>query len=84
MTLQIDLSPELEARLRERAAAAGKDAVIFAREALEEKLSRPETFDEILAPLRKEVKESGMSDDEINAFLQDAIDESRRERKKKA
>lgn len=36
MTLQIDLPPELEARLREEAAAAGKDVATFAREAIEE------------------------------------------------
>jgi hypothetical protein len=36
MTLQIDLRPETEARLREQAAAAGKDVTAFAREALEE------------------------------------------------
>lgn len=39
MSLQISLAPETEAKLRERAAAAGKDPVEFAREALEEKLS---------------------------------------------
>jgi hypothetical protein len=38
MTLHIDLAPEDEARLREQAAAAGKDVAIFAREALRETL----------------------------------------------
>ena len=37
MTLQINLAPELEARLREQAAVAGKDLAEVAREALEEK-----------------------------------------------
>ncbi len=84
MTLQIDLSPELEAKLRERAAAAGKETVVFAREALEEKLRGPETLAEILAPLQREVVESGMTDDELNALFEQAIAESRRERRKKA
>ncbi|HOB72952.1 MAG TPA: hypothetical protein PKG54_00365 [Phycisphaerae bacterium] len=39
MTLQIELSPEIEARLREQAAAVGKDPAAFAREAVEEKLA---------------------------------------------
>jgi hypothetical protein len=39
MTLQIDLTPELEARLREEATAAGKDVATFARDALEETLT---------------------------------------------
>ena len=38
MTLNISLSPESEARLRKRAAAAGKDVTVFARETIEEKL----------------------------------------------
>ncbi len=37
MTLQINLAPELEARLREHASLAGKDLAEVAREALEAK-----------------------------------------------
>lgn len=39
MTLHISLSPESEAMLRERAAAAGKDVTAFVRETIEEKLA---------------------------------------------
>ena len=39
MTLNISLSPESEAKLRERAGAAGKDVSAFVREAIEEKLA---------------------------------------------
>ena len=39
MTLNISLSPESEAKLRERAAAAGKDVTAFVRETIEEKLA---------------------------------------------
>lgn len=38
MTLQIKLTPEIEARLREQAAAAGKDIAEVAREVLREGL----------------------------------------------
>lgn len=38
MTLQITLSPEVEASLREQAEAAGTDIATFALQALEEKL----------------------------------------------
>lgn len=38
MTLTLSLPPHLEARLRERAAASGKDVEGFVREAVEEKL----------------------------------------------
>jgi predicted transcriptional regulator len=39
MTLQIELTPELEAKLREQAQVAGKDVAAFAREAIEETLA---------------------------------------------
>ena len=80
MTLQIDLSPEIEARLRERAAAAGKDAATFALEAVEEKLRGPQTLAEILAPVHKEFRESGMSEEELHALSQRALAESRSQR----
>jgi len=38
MTVTFSLPPEVEARLRERAAAAGKDVATLVREAVEEKL----------------------------------------------
>lgn len=39
MTLTLSLPPEFESRLRERAAASGKDVASFVREAIEEKLA---------------------------------------------
>lgn len=84
MTLNLDLSPDLEAKLRERAAAAGKDPETFAVHALAEKLRAPRTFAEILAPAHKAVDELGMSAAELDAFLEKAIAEARRERKQRA
>ena len=43
MTLTLSLPPDLEARLRERAAASGKDIEGFVREAVEEKLLAAES-----------------------------------------
>ena len=39
MTLNLSFSPEVEAKLRARAAAAGKDLATLVREAVEEKLA---------------------------------------------
>ncbi|GMU22795.1 MAG: hypothetical protein AMXMBFR13_28790 [Phycisphaerae bacterium] len=46
MTLHIDLAPEDDVRLREQAAAAGKDVTTFAREALQESLRLEAESDE--------------------------------------
>ena len=40
MTLQIELPVETESKLREQAAAAGKDPAVLALEAIQEKLAR--------------------------------------------
>lgn len=81
MPIQIDLGPELESKLQKRAAAAGKDPETYALEAVTEKLERPATFGEILEPIRKAARASGMSDAERDEFLHELIAESRRERK---
>lgn len=75
MTLQIDLSPEFEALLRQRAAAAGKDAAAFAREAVEEKLRGRETLAEILGPIRKDFRD--VPEAELDTRIQKAISEAR-------
>jgi hypothetical protein len=80
MTLQIPLAPDEEARLRQRAAAAGKDVETFAREALIETIDRP-TLAELLAPVHTETRRLGTSVEEVDAMLDGAREEARRERK---
>ena len=80
MTLQIPLAPREEARLRERAAAAGKDVETFAREALIETIDRP-TLAELLAPVHAETRRLGTSVEEVDAVLDAVREEARRERK---
>jgi hypothetical protein len=75
MTLHIELAPELEARLRERAAAAGVDVETFAREAVEEKLRGRKGLDAVLGPVRQEFHE--ISDEELDERIQRAISEVR-------
>ena len=51
MTLTLSFPPDMEARLRERAAAAGKDVESLVREAIEEKLiSQGDRAGNLVAP----------------------------------
>ena len=50
MTLQISLPPETEAKLRERAAAAGQEIEAFVEEAVAEKLAAPDAREQNLSP----------------------------------
>ena len=64
MVLRISISAEAETKLKERAAAQGKDPTTYASEIVEEVVTKP-SLDEVLAPLRCEFEESGMSDDQL-------------------
>lgn len=80
MTLSINVSPEAESKLRERAAAAGQPVSEYAGHLVEQAVSSP-SFDEILAPVRAEFAASGMTEDELGDLLEAAKHEMRRSRR---
>jgi hypothetical protein len=80
MTFMIDFAPDEEARLRERAAAAGKDLTAFIREAAMEKADRP-TLAELLAPVHAATASAGASVAEIDAMADRARGEVRAQRR---
>jgi hypothetical protein len=89
MTLTIILPPDTEEKLRELAAQAGQTAEGFVRQLVEREvlgsngtpppaataLPAARTFDEIFAPLRKEVEESNISDEDLDSLLEQAREE---------
>jgi pantoate kinase len=70
MILQIPVSPETEAALRERANARGEDIAAYAARLLHDALNAP-SVDELLAPFRRQVAESGMTDKELNDLCEE-------------
>lgn len=90
MTLTIPILPETEKRLRELAAQAGQTVEVFIGELVErgthshngrDTPSGTKTFDQIFGPLRKEVDESGVSDEELDNLLAQAREQVWEERK---
>ncbi|HEV3263399.1 MAG TPA: hypothetical protein VG013_41575 [Gemmataceae bacterium] len=89
MTLTITLAPETEQKLRDRAGQAGQTVEGFVRQLVEREVLGPDCiqrgegslsqkakpFDEIFAPLRKEVEASGITDEELDRVLEQARDE---------
>lgn len=73
MTLIVPVSPELDAKLRERAAAVGKDAPAYASELLEQAINR-RSLDELLAPLREQFAATGTTDEELIEQITQARD----------
>lgn len=83
--LHIPLPPDTEETLRERAKANGEDVASYAARLLHEALSTP-SVDELLAPFRKQVEESGISDAELDQFgetLQREVRQDKQARKAK-
>jgi hypothetical protein len=73
MTITIDLSSEVETVLQEKASADGKTIQNYIEELLKKQLLRP-SLDEILAPVRQDFDESGMSEEDLNGFFDDLRD----------
>ena len=69
LTLTINVSPAIGARLAEKAKSKGQDVVEFVEVLVAEQVSRP-TLDEILAPLRADFAASGMTEDELDALIE--------------
>ena len=79
MTLTLDLSQHAETKLREAAEKLGLDVRDYAAKLLES--LAPVSLSETLAPFRKEVAASGMSDAELDTFFKDLIAKVREEKK---
>ncbi len=82
MSITIDLAPETERKLAERATANGKDLAGYVNWLIEKDLSQPVSLTEILAPFRREVAASGMTDDELEQLFRDARQEVRQEKQR--
>ena len=75
MTVTVNLPPETEARLQARAAAQGQEVSAYVQQLIENELQNALSLDEVLAPFRKQVEESGMTDEELEAFFEEVREE---------
>jgi hypothetical protein len=92
MSITLHLAPETERVLKEKAARAGQTLESYI-EGLAEREARGTNgvptdargvrtaLDELLAPVRKEFEESGMTEEELTEFLTEVRDEVRREKR---
>lgn len=78
MVLQLNISPEAEAELKRRAALAGLDVASFTARQVERLATGTLTLDDLSGPARIEFLQSGMTDDQLGEFLEQAKHEMRR------
>lgn len=75
MSVTIEIPVEIEATLRQHAARTGQDVNAFVLRAVEEKIAKANTFDEICAPIANAISAAGLPDAEIDEFFNDARNE---------
>ncbi len=89
MTITISLPPEVEEAVKSQANKEGKPLEDYVESLVEEGSRRrhridllaEKSFDEILAPFRRNVEESGLSDEALDALFTEARKEASRARK---
>ena len=92
MTITISLPPEVEEAVKSQATKEGTPLVDYVESLVEEGSRRRDridllaekSFDEILAPFRQSVEDSGMSDEALDALFTEARKGASRARKERA
>lgn len=80
MTLTIHLPPEQEKKLSERTAASGKPVEQYIQSLIQKDIEQA-PFAELFAPVHQAVRESGVSDEELDGMLQGTLAETRASRR---
>ncbi len=81
MSVVLELEPEVEDALKKKATLSGFPMDSYIKNLIERDISPRPTLDEILAPFRREVEASGLTDDDLDALVEEAREEIYRERK---
>lgn len=82
MTITITLPPATEDRLRAEAAATGEDVGTLVVKAVQTHLSLADlSVREILAPIHEGFRKSGKTEEEVDAYLRQSLEEVRAERR---
>ena len=81
MQLTISVSPESEAKLKARAAAAGQDVADFVSQMVRHFIEPPTPLEKLSGPIYQKFLESGMSDEELSEELDRAKHEMRAQRR---
>jgi hypothetical protein len=80
MSITVSLSPEVEASLKSRAAAAGEDVASYTAKLLES-IAHPRSLEELSGPVQKRFIESGVTEEQLGEELEKAKHEMRAARR---
>jgi hypothetical protein len=82
MTMTISLPVDAEAKLKERARAAGQDVSLYVEQLLTKELVAPLSLGEAAEPLARAVDAAEVTDEQYTNAIVDALDAVRRDRRK--
>ena len=80
MSTTITIPTELEEKIAGRAATQGKDVEQFALEALSRAVETP-SLRELFADVREKMSASGLREEELDASIESAVNEVRKQRR---
>ena len=80
MTFTIRLSDDEQRQLAERAARNGRDLVDYVHLLIERDIQASAALDQALAPFRRQVEESGMTDDELAESFEEVREDAWQEK----
>ncbi|MFI5454836.1 MAG: hypothetical protein ACHRXM_05235 [Isosphaerales bacterium] len=80
MNITIDLSPDQEKILLERASLLGEDIARYIHRIIERHIKAPDDLAAFLAPIRQQFAESGMSEEDLDSLVEEAREEVWREK----
>ena len=72
MVMTIELKPEVEAGLRQRAQDAGCDTSGYVQRLIARDLAGPVNIRDLFAPVREQIRASQVTDEELDALLEGA------------
>lgn len=70
MTLTIEVPQSVGVILEEKARNQGKDIAEYVENLIEKDIDRQKTLDEILAPIRRNFAQSGMTEEDLDALIE--------------
>lgn len=84
MDIRISIPPEMQGKLQKRALDCGQDVTEYVERLIEKDLTTPISLRDLYAPVRRQIEQSGVSEDELDALIEKARVEAYEERKRKA
>ena len=80
MEITISIPPDVQDRLRQRAVESGQDVAGYVETLIERDLSSSMSLRDLYAPVRRQIEQSGMSESELDALIEEAREEAYQER----